>query len=170
VKAELQGRGTKSAKRKLRKVSGGESRFKRYVNHCISKDLVKVAKDTKRMLALEDLRGIRSRVTVRSGQRDRLGKWAFGQLRAFVEYKAKLAGVPVLVIDPRDTSRRCSECGHTEKRNRVSQSEFRCSACGHAENADLNAAKNIKRRAEVNQHIMVCQPEGLEVESQTHLL
>ncbi len=118
-----------------------------------------VAKGTMRALVLEDLKGIRSRVTVRHGQRERHGKWAFGQLRAFVEYKAKVAGVPVLRVDPRDTSRRCSECGHVERLNRVSQSGFRCRSCGYVENADFNAAKNIQWRAVVNQPIVVC-PDG----------
>jgi IS605 OrfB family transposase len=159
LKAELQHVGTESAKRHLRKLSGREARFKRQVNHRISKELVVVAKGTKRVLALEDLRGIRSRVTVRHEQRGRHGKWAFDQLRAFVEYKAKVAGVPVLVVDPRDTSRRCSACGHTERLNRVSQSEFRCRSCGNVEDADLNAARTIRWRAEVNQPIVVC-PDG----------
>jgi IS605 OrfB family transposase len=120
-----------------------------------------------RALVLEDLRGIRSRVTVRRGQRGRHGKWAFDQLRAFVEYKARVAGVPVLVVDPRDMSRRCSGCGYVEKGNRVSQSVFRCRSCGHAENADLNAAENIRWRAAVNQPIAVCQ-RVLELELQAH--
>jgi transposase len=107
-------------------------------------------------------------MTVRREQRGRHGKWAFGQLRALVEYKARLAGVPVLMVDPRNTSRRCSVCGCVENCNRVSQSEFRCRSCGHEENADLNAAKNIRWRAEVNQPIVVCQSEGLEVEPQAH--
>jgi len=169
LKAELQRVGTESAGRHLRKLSGREARFKRQTNHTISKDLVAVAKGTKRAIALEDLKGIRSQTTVRHEQRGRHGKWAFGQLRAFVGYKAKLAGVPVLMVDPRDTSRRCSVCGHTEKANRVSQSEFRCRACGHRENADINGAKNIRWGAEVNQPIVVCQPHaGLEVEPQAH--
>jgi len=159
LKAELQHVGTESAKRHLRRLSGKERRFKKQTNHVISKELVVVAKGTKRALAFEDLRGIRSRVTVRRGQRGRHGKWAFGQLRAFVEYKAKVTGVPVLMVDPRNTSRRCSTCGHTEKLNRVSQSEFRCRRCGFYENADLNAAKNIRWRAAVNQPIVVC-PDG----------
>ncbi len=92
VKAELQRVGSKSSKRKLRRVSGREARFKRYTNHVISKELVAVAKGTKRAIALEDLKGIRTRTTVRHGQRERLGKWAFGQLRAFIEYKARLSG------------------------------------------------------------------------------
>jgi putative transposase len=168
LKAALQRVGTESAKRHLRKVSGREARFKRYVNHRISKDLVAVAKGTMRAIALEDLGGIRSRVTVRHEQRDRHGKWAFNQLRAYIEYKAKVAGVPVLLVNPRNTSRRCSTCGYVEKLNRVSQSEFKCRSCGHVENADLNAARNIRWRAAVNQPIVVCQPGGLEVELQTN--
>jgi IS605 OrfB family transposase len=169
LKTVLQRVGTESAKRHLRKLSGREARFKRQVNHKISKELVTVAKGTKRALALEDLKGMRSRVTVRHGQRGKHCKWAFNQLRAFIEYKAKVAGVPVLMVDPRNTSQRCSMCGYTENRNRISQSEFRCRSCGHGENADLNAAKNIRWGAEVNQPIVVCQAKGLEFEPQAHL-
>ena len=167
-KAELQRVGSKSSKRKLRRIAGNEARFKRYTNHVISKELVAVAKVTKRALALEDLAGIRSRTTVRKEQRERHGKWAFGQLRAFIEYKAKVAGVPVLMVDPRDTSRRCSMCGHVEKGNRVSQSEFRCRSCGCELNADFNAAMNIRWRAEVMQPIVVCYPVVVEFELQAH--
>ena len=168
LRAVLQRVGSESAKRHLRKLSGRETRFKKQTNHVISKKIVAVAEGTKRAIALEDLRGIRLRTTVRHGQRGRHGKWAFNQLRAFVEYKAKLAGVPVVLVDPRDTSRRCSACGHVEGRNRVNQSLFRCRMCGFEVNADLNAARNIQWRAGVNQPIVVCRPEGLEVEPQAH--
>jgi putative transposase len=167
-RAELQSVGSKSSKRKLKKISGREARFKRYTNHVISKQIVSAAKGTKKALALEDLRGIRSRTTVRHGQRERYGKWAFNQLKTFVEYKAKRAGVPVLMVDPRDTSRRCSSCGYTDKGNRVSQSEFMCHVCGNVENADLNGARNVRWRAEVMQPIAVCQPGGVEFELQAH--
>ena len=56
----------------------------------------------------------------------------------------QLKGVPVVLIDPRNTSRTCSSCGHCEKANRKNQTEFVCKKCGHCENADLNAAKNIR--------------------------
>ncbi len=72
-----------------------------------------------------------------------------------------------MLVDPRDTSRRCSRCGYVDKRNRVSQSEFRCRACGYELNADLNAAENIRWRAVVNQPIAVCQ-RVLEFELQAH--
>jgi len=160
TKAALQSAGTKSAKRHLKLISGRERRFKTNVNHIISKRIVQVAKDTKRAIVLEDLRHIRSRVTVNHDQRERFFKWAFNQLRQFLEYKAKIAGVIIELVDGSYTSRQCSVCGYTDMKNRKSQSEFRCLACGHAENADVNAAKNIVLRATVNWPIAVCQVTG----------
>jgi len=145
-RAKLQRKGTKDAKRRLKKVSGRERRFRTDINHCISKYLVEKAKDTCSAIALEDLSGIRERTTVRKSQRAEHMSWAFYQLRSFIEYKAKLRGVPVVLVDPRNTSCTCSVCGHAEKANRKSQSEFVCVRCGHAENADCNAAKNIRIR------------------------
>lgn len=53
------------------------------------------------------------------------------------------AKTTVILIDPRNTSRRCSLCGHVARENRESQADFRCVSCGYEDNADLNAAKNI---------------------------
>jgi len=157
LKSALQSKETKSAKRHLKRTSGKERKFKTNLNHCISKIIVGIAKDTKRVIALEDLTHFRlgrSQVTVRKAQRGRLGKWAFGQLRQFIDYKAQLNGVPTFVVDPKYTSKQCSCCGHIDKKNRKTQSEFVCVACGHTENADINAAKNIASRAVVNQPIV----------------
>jgi IS605 OrfB family transposase len=150
LRAKLQAKGTRSAKRKLKRLSGKERRFARNTNHCISKHLVAKAKDTTRALALEDLQGLRSRVPVRRSQRATLHSWAFHQLRSFVTYKAKRAGVPLFLVDPRNTSRTCPACGHMDKGNRISQSKFSCGVCGFAGLADHLAAVNISRRAEVN--------------------
>ncbi|MER3556427.1 MAG: hypothetical protein C4331_19395 [Meiothermus sp.] len=46
-------------------------------------------------------------------------------------------------VDPRQTSQRCSRCGHTHRSIRRSQSRFLCRACGFELNVDLNAARNI---------------------------
>lgn len=148
LRASLQKKGTKSAKRHLKKIGKKEARFKRDLNHCISKKIVKIAKGTLSVIALENLKGIRERAkTVRRSQRSRHSGWSFHQLGAFITYKAKLAGIPVITIDPRNTSRECSECGHIEKANRKSQAEFVCRNCGYVENADFNAAKVIASRA-----------------------
>ncbi len=126
---------------------------------CISKAVVSLAKDTGRGIALEELTHINVRSTVRKSHRDSRSKWAFSQLRRFIEYKAALAGVVVKSIDPRNTSRQCSACGHIDMKNRPTQSDFCCISCGHSENADLNAAKNIRNRAAIIQPIVV-RPAG----------
>jgi IS605 OrfB family transposase len=148
VRKRVQSKGTKEGRKRLKRQRRKEARFRRHHNHCISKTIVSDAKRTGRGIALEDLKGIRDRVTARGNDaRHRLGGWAFGQLRGFLEYKARLAGVPIEPVDPRDTSRTCAECGHCERANRKSQSEFSCRSCGHEAHADVNAARNIRDRA-----------------------
>lgn len=153
LRQKLQSIGTKSAKRLLKKRSRKEQRFARDVNHCISKELVGKVKGTQSGIALENLKGIRNRTekTVRKSQRAQHSSWSFYQLRSFIEYKAKNAGVPVVLVDPRNTSRTCPECGHVSKKNRVSRDSFCCQACGYAGPADNIAARNIASRAAVNQ-------------------
>jgi len=96
-------------------------------------------------ISLEDLTGIRERSTVRRSQRSRHSKWAFAELRHFVEYKSRIGGIAVKLVDPRNTSRTCAECGHYERANRKSRDDFLCKSCGHAAPADTNAAVNISR-------------------------
>lgn len=144
----LQSRGTKAAKRRLRKLSKKQARFQKHENHCISKALVDTAKRTGRAIGLEDLTHIRSRVTARRAQRARLSNWAFAQLQGFVAYKARRAGVPVVFVDSKYTSQGCSCCGTIDRKNRPDRATFSCTGCGHDEPADVNAARNIRSRAE----------------------
>jgi IS605 OrfB family transposase len=144
----LQKVGTKSAKRHLKRLAGRQRRFQKDTNHTISKRLVAKAERTKRAIVLEDLKGIRTRARVKGRrQRARHSNWAFGQLRAYISYKAQRVGVTVSFIDPAYTSQRCSACGHVERRNRKSQAEFCCVVCDHQLPADYNAAINIERAA-----------------------
>lgn len=145
-RAKLQKCGTKSAKRHLKKISGKEKAFVANTNHCISKQIVADAKHTGRGIAIERLDGIRDRIRAGRKQRRILHSWAFDQLRVFLTYKSALAGVPLVTVDPRNSSRECSDCGHISKSNRPTQSKFVCRSCGHSENADINAARVISSR------------------------
>jgi IS605 OrfB family transposase len=147
LRAKLQAKGTRAAKRLLRARRRKEARFGASVNHTISKRIVATAKAQSCGIALEDLKGIRERITVRHGQRATLHSWSFYQLRQFLSYKARLAGVRLVLVDPRNTSRTCPDCGHVDKKNRTSQSTFKCVSCGHAGLADQIAAENIRRAA-----------------------
>ncbi len=155
LRAALQKKGTKSAKRHLKRLRRKERRFHQNTNHVISKKLVAKAKASHRGIAIEDLRHIRQRTdsTVRRSQRHRHASWSFFQLRAFLSYKARLLGVCLHLVDPRNTSRTCSACGHCAQANRKSQAEFACQSCGFAAPADWNAAINISR-ADVKQPIV----------------
>ena len=152
LRQKMQAKGTKSSRRLLKKLSGKERRFATWVNHTISKRIVEIAKGTNRRITIEDLGGIRARITARRSQRAAWHSWSFFQLRTFLEYKSELAGVPIVAVDPRNTSRLCPECGHIAKANRKSQAVFLCVNCGTSQNADLVASVNISRGgAVVNQ-------------------
>jgi putative transposase len=153
LRKHLQAAQTKSAKRHLKKLAGKEFRFAQNINHSIAKTIVEKAKRTGRGIAIEKLTGIRERIRARKSQRTILHSWAFAQLGAFLKYKAIFAGVALVEVDPCNTSRECSQCGHIEKANRPSQSKFQCKSCGYTANADFNAALNLRSRAKVNRPI-----------------
>jgi IS605 OrfB family transposase len=151
---------TKSAKRRLKQMAGKQARFQRAVNHSLSKRLVAYAKDTKAALVLEELTHIRSRMTVRKKQRSKQHNWSFRQLREFLVYKAKRAGVLLLFVDPRNSSRTCNRCGYVDKKNRKSQADFSCLRCGHSTHADVNAARNLATRGYVTAPDLIAPSQG----------
>jgi putative transposase len=84
LRSKLQSIGTRSAKRKLCKLSGRERRFQRDINHQIANWIVSKPYD---VIALEDL------TNIRNGKKNKkLGKWSFAELRSIIEYKAVSIG------------------------------------------------------------------------------
>lgn len=146
------GKRSRNIRKFLKRISKKVRNFKKHSNHVISKKIVQTAIDTRKGIALEDLSGIRKRCEkrFRKSQRAMFSGWAFYELRNYIAYKAKLAGIPVVLVNPKNTSRECFECGHIAKENRKSQSEFECVNCSHKNNADINASKIIARRASVS--------------------
>ena len=159
---QLQKRKTRSAYKRLQQTRHRQSRFVRDTNHVISKELVQRASLSSKALALEDLSRIRERANG-FGRKMRwlLGNWSFDQLKQFLVYKAEAAGIPVVFVDPRNTSRTCYACGHCAKENRKSQSKFLCLSCGLDSNADKNAALNIMARAELSGSLLFHSPSAL---------
>lgn len=144
--AMLQKTGSKRAKRRLKALSGKQARFQKITNHTISKHIVSKAERLSYSISIEDLTGIRNGIKAKKANRNKMHNWSFYQLRNFLEYKAKRAGIPCVAVDPRNTSRTCAKCGHIAKANRKTQALFKCEVCGHSCNADLNAAANIAAR------------------------
>ncbi|MCY7284766.1 MAG: transposase [Cyanobacteria bacterium CAN_BIN43] len=149
VRSNVQSNRTRSSRRLLRRRSGREQRFQKWLNHTISSQLVKEAKTANAALAFEDLTNIRQSLNEKprnKTERRRTNNWAFYQLRTFTQYKAVIAGVPVILVPPAYTSQTCSRCGHvhpTKGKSFRSGKKFKCGHCGFEHDADVNAAKNI---------------------------
>ena len=142
IRSSLQSRGTRGARRVLKRLAGAEPRRIRHENHELSRHLIDEAlKAHGGVIRLERLTGIRQRTRVWNRHSNRLvAGWSFGQLQSFVAYKAKRKGLVVEFVDPYHTSKECSRC-HALGERRVDV--FRCTACGLVMHADLNAACNI---------------------------
>ena len=146
TRKNLQRKGTHSAKRRLRILSGRENRWMSDVNHQISKTLVqKYGPDT--IFAIEDLTGVsfeESNLQGTKKQNYEKRSWAFYQLEQFLTYKAIENHSVVVKVDPWCTSQRCPKCGAVRKEQRHHhEHEYVCS-CGYRANDDLNGARNIQ--------------------------
>lgn len=148
VRDELQAKGTKSAKRALKRISGRENRWISDVNHQISKTLVdRYGSGT--LFAVEDLAGVsfsEENLSNRTKkQRKDLRTWSFYQLEQFLTYKAEAVGSEVLEVKPDYTSQRCPKCGRILKANRHHEiHEYICDCCGYRSNDDRVGAMNIQ--------------------------
>ena len=152
LKRKLQAKGTKSAKRHVRRLSGKQFRRRNDHDHVVSKRMVAHTPDGA-TIALENLKNIRETSKIGRGKNNktvdtkrRLHGWSFAQLYSFIAYKAEARGIAVVKVDPRHTSQTCSRCGYQHRSNRRSQSLFHCRSCDYQLNADYNAAKNIRDR------------------------
>lgn len=140
-------RPTRSIERVLQRLSGREKRFQRDTNHVVSKRIVQFAQANGcTQIVTENLEGIRERANeLGKAFRTEINRWSFYQLQSFLGYKAEGTGIDVLEVDPRNTSRTCSNCGYCDKANRH-RHDFSCKACGYRLHSDLNAANNIRQR------------------------
>jgi putative transposase len=146
LRRTLQKCGSKSAQRHLKKLSGQLFRQRKDHDHVLSKRIVQHALPGS-TIVLENLSGIRERVTRRKGEdRRKMHSWSYAQLWSFLAYKAEACGMQVVKVDPRHTSQQCSRCGHLARNNRRSQSLFLCRQCGYCIHADLNASYNIREK------------------------
>jgi len=143
LRRSLQKKGTSSAKRKLKQLSGRERQYANTVLHQVSREFVNSLKKGD-YVVMEKLNGIRES-SIRKKQRFEFHSWAFYILQQMVSYKCADRGIPVVFVEP--ASKRCPRCGTIDRANRRTQSLFKCTRCGFQHNADIVAACNLREQA-----------------------
>lgn len=144
TKRSLQAKGTRGAKRVLKRLKRRENRFAEDYIHQVAKGIVQEALDHDvDTIVFEQLDHIRDRMTNRNRRTKRqMHTWAWRKLQQFTTYKAANCGIKVDYQDARYTSQKCSRCGHIQASNR-NGSMFCCKQCGYTVHSDYNASKNI---------------------------
>jgi putative transposase len=165
LRKRLQKKGTRGAKRRLKRIEQRERRLKMQANHTIAKQII--TQHPHALLGLEQLTDIRERTKRRKRKRKKNGKgtervsvkarkanrvysqWSFAELHALISYKAVLSGSQAIKVDADYTSKACPVCGHTADENRPHKGLlFVCQNpnCGYTLHADLVGARNITMR------------------------
>ena len=148
----LQSKNTKSAKRRLKKLSGRENRWMIDVNHRLSKTLVSENPNT--LIVVEDLTNVTFDTVSNHKKENRYEQhsWAFYQLQQDISYKAREHGSYLIKINPAYTSQRCPKCGtiHKENRNKTNHI-YHCNNCHYQSNDDRVAAMNIVQLGQMKQ-------------------
>ena len=113
----------------------------------IGLEVVRHAYEARKAIVLEDLTGLKE--ANRKGRtartwRARLALWAYRELQKWIEWKARLYGVPVFKVSPRGTSSTCPNCG--SKLRNVGNRRLKCPVCGLEGDRDLVAAINLGMR------------------------
>jgi len=105
-----------------------------------------------RAIAMEDLqvknmtrRAKKKNVRAKSGLNKSFLNANPGEVRRQLEYKGELYGSDIITVDPRNTSKICSQCGN-KKLDLGSSKVYSCSCCGAVMDRDHNAAVNIRER------------------------
>ena len=145
IRRQLQSKGTKSAKRKLKRLAQRENRWMSDVNHRIAKTLV-TAYGSHTLFVLEDLTNVTFNTDdLPKSLRNSHRSWSFFQLESFLTYKTQAIQSVVVKVNPAFTSQRCPKCGLVEKANRHHDThQYWCTQCQYRCNDDRLGAMNIK--------------------------
>ena len=165
LRKRLQQKGTRGAKRRMRRIEQRERRLKAQANHCIAKQII--TQHPHALIGLENLTDIRERTKRKKRKRMKNGKgtervspkarkanrvysqWSFAELQAHISYKATLAGQLSIKVDADYTSKACPMCGYSDDENRPRKGLlFVCQnpKCRYILHADLIGARNVTLR------------------------
>jgi IS605 OrfB family transposase len=142
LRRKVQAKGTRSAKRFLKRISRKEKRFSLDFLHSLSKQLVK--NENVKTYVLENLSRFKPKKYNKKSNKI-VSNWGFKQFETLLKYKAEQKGIEIKFVDPMYTSQICSGCQNQNKESR-NKGMYRCDQCKLKIHSDINAAINIKNR------------------------
>ena len=142
LKRSLQSKGTKSARKHLRKIRDREQNQNRNQSHLLINEILKTSADT---IALENLKGIKAKKH-RHQNKNSISQVPLAELRRILTYKADNAGKSVVLVNPAYSSQTDSLSG---KREGTRAGRRFYTKNGLVLDADLNAARNIGQRSKL---------------------
>ena len=133
--------------RRIRGKYGAKERFKvEAILHKVTKDIVSDAAKNNEVIILENLKFVRNRHRKGSFEnkrtREQLNKWSYRVCQGMIKYKAAWNGVPIEVVNPRNSSKRCCVCGAVNH-ELATDREWQCPNCGATLDRDVNAPINL---------------------------
>lgn len=99
-------------------------------------------------IAIEDLRA--SNMLKNHHLANSISNAAWRMFRTLLEYKCKFYGKELVVVNPKNTSRICSNCGFNSGEKPLEVREWTCPKCHMHHDRDINAAVNILNTAKAN--------------------
>jgi putative transposase len=133
----------RTSRRLCRKEGRREHRRIEYRMHQVANAVLDFAEERKAAIVLEDLRGVFKPKRDKALNR-RLSMWPRRKLHQAIEYKAEWRGIPVVKVDPRNSSRRCPICGRIQHSRMGAL--FECE-CGWHVDKHVNAGINLLQTA-----------------------
>ncbi|MBI4399590.1 IS200/IS605 family element transposase accessory protein TnpB [Candidatus Micrarchaeota archaeon] len=156
----------KDRSKKLTILHSKKKKQTKHAIHSLSKSIIAFAKENNiGKILLGDIRNIRKDKHFNKNSSQKLHSWLFGQLTQQLEYKAELAGIQILKVSERGTSRTCSGCGIIRKANRKYRGLYVCNNCNLKINADINGAINIYKMYQgINEPVVAAMAQPVVVQ------
>ena len=139
----------KAASKRERRLHRKRAQRRRQFLHAVTRHIVDTCVEKGiGIIVSGDLKGIRQQANGEARNRGKAGNlklhaWPFDTFVQMLAYKARLAGITIVQLSERNTSRTCSVCGCVNANSRVHRGLYVCSECGTTINADVNGAVNI---------------------------
>jgi putative transposase len=145
IQSRIRGRGLRA--RLLGKYNGRERHRVREIYYRAAKEIISKAKEIgAAVIVMEDLRHLNRKDKDSKELNGRIHRWSYRRFQQILEYQAKLHGLNVKYVDPRNTSRICPICGDELKESSNGRRIRRCRRCGLEEDRDAIAVRNLTRR------------------------